>query len=188
VKEEDDMTKILLVGDSIRLSYMPRVKELLDGKAIVWGPEDNSRFVKYTLWYIAEWMGHFGRPDIIHWNNGIWDVYRQNDEMGIFTSLDDYMSDIRRLYAEMKKSGARIIFATTTPVGDAFRHISNEDIDRYNAAVLEFLKPEHVPINDLNRLIRQDKAGLLGKDMMHLSPDGIELAARQTASLLESLL
>ena len=182
------MTKILLVGDSIRLSYMPRVKELLNDKAIVWGPEDNARFAKYTLWYIAEWMGHFGKPDIIHWNNGIWDVYRQNDEMGLFTSLDDYMADMKRIYAEMKKSGAKILFATTTPVNDAFSKVSNEDVNRYNAAVLEFLKPENIPINDLNRLIGQDKFNLIAEDLLHLSPKGIELAAQQTAELLESFL
>ena len=41
--------KVTLLGDSIRQQYTPKVKELLGEDYEVWAPEDNCRFVKYTL-------------------------------------------------------------------------------------------------------------------------------------------
>jgi hypothetical protein len=42
------MEKILLIGDSIRLSYGDEVAKLLTDKAEVTGPADNCRFSAYT--------------------------------------------------------------------------------------------------------------------------------------------
>jgi len=182
------MKKILLVGDSIRLSYMPGVQKLLEGKADVWGSDDNARFAKYTLWYIVSWMAHFNPPDIIHWNNGIWDAYNLYPEKGVFTPLDVYMEEMKQIYAVMKKSGAQVIFATTTAVNDAFVPVKNKDIDLYNEKMTEFARSVGMPVNDLNGLIRQDKATLVSEDLFHLSAKGIELAAQQTAKTLEAYL
>ncbi len=44
------MKKVVLLGDSIRLwGYGTKVPELLGKDYEVWQPEDNCRFVKYTL-------------------------------------------------------------------------------------------------------------------------------------------
>ena len=50
------MKKILLLGDSIRLNYMPMVCKNLYGRAEVYGPEDNCRYAKYTLWCLSDWL------------------------------------------------------------------------------------------------------------------------------------
>ena len=54
------MKKVMLLGDSIRLSYQPAVQQKLAGAAEVWGPADNCRFAKYTLWETAAWLGQCG--------------------------------------------------------------------------------------------------------------------------------
>ena len=46
--------KVLLLGDSIRMSYQPYVACLLDGKAEVIGPTDNCQYSLYTLGYNDE--------------------------------------------------------------------------------------------------------------------------------------
>ena len=44
------MKKVVLLGDSIRLwGYGTKVPEMLGEDYEVWQPEDNCRFVKYTL-------------------------------------------------------------------------------------------------------------------------------------------
>ena len=43
------MKKILLLGDSIRMGYDDFVREKLDRTAEVYFPDDNGRFVQYTL-------------------------------------------------------------------------------------------------------------------------------------------
>jgi len=60
------MKTILLLGDSIRLSYQPLVAAKLDGRAKVVGPSENCRFALYTLMRLDEWLQECGKPDVIH--------------------------------------------------------------------------------------------------------------------------
>ena len=104
----------MLVGDSIRMNYCPVVYMKLSDLCEVVYPEENSRFAKYTLCEFGHWVEKYGKPDIIHWNNGLWDVFRYDGEH-ILTPIDDYLADMKRVYARMKQTGAKIIFATSTP-------------------------------------------------------------------------
>ena len=51
------MPNVLLLGDSIRLNYMPYVFRKLADRAVVYGPEENCRYSKYLLWGLEDWMG-----------------------------------------------------------------------------------------------------------------------------------
>ena len=68
------LPRVMLLGDSIRMSYQPLVAELLAGRAEVFGPRVNGRFALFTLTSIPDWIAEFGRPDLVHWNNGIHDA------------------------------------------------------------------------------------------------------------------
>ena len=69
------MKKVALLGDSIRLlGYGTKVPELLGEEYEVFQPEDNCRFVKYTLRMLFELREQIQDSDIIHWNNGLWDT------------------------------------------------------------------------------------------------------------------
>ena len=68
------MKEVLLLGDSIRMFYQERVKELLGEEYNVSAPEENCRFSMYTLNSLRTWLPGFPKPDIIHWNNGLWDT------------------------------------------------------------------------------------------------------------------
>lgn len=162
------MKKILLIGDSIRQLYQPHVIQKLDGIAEVWGPEENCRFAKYTLWHINEWINTMSSPDIIHWNNGIWDIFHINETAGIFTPLDEYITGLKRILQEMRKTNAQIIWATMTPVDPRFVYCRNDEIDQYNQAALEFMQSENIAINDLNTIIREDIDAYIGEDLLHL--------------------
>ncbi len=184
------MKKVVLIGDSIRMSYNDRVRQLLKDRAEVWGPADNCRFAKYTLWCINGWIneGAQNKPDIIHWNNGIWDIFKISDNLPVFTTLSEYLRTIEQIYTELKKFNAQIIFAATTPVAENFTAGSNVDIDRYNQAVTSFMNERGVPVNDLNSLIKTDMKRYISDDLLHLSSDGIEAAARQVTHFIERYL
>ncbi|MCR5484925.1 MAG: SGNH/GDSL hydrolase family protein [Clostridiales bacterium] len=182
------MKKVLLIGDSIRLSYDHRVRELLKDEAEVWGPDDNCRFTKYTLWEINGWIGHFGKPDIIHWNNGIWDTFKIADDIDPFTPLDEYLYNLEKIYGIMKRSGAKILFALTTPVRRQLLSDNIEKIRRYNEAASGLMKKLGVPVNDLYSLISSDIDGYIGDDCLHLNEKGVEAAARQTADFIRGYL
>ncbi len=184
------MKRVLLIGDSIRMSYSARVAELLSDKANVWGPTENCRFAKYTLWNIDNWLDMDGRgkPDVIHWNNGIWDTFRLNERVEPFTSISDYLRDMELIYNEMALTGAKILFATTTPVGRHFISDSNARIDRYNAAITEFMSKKGVPVNDLNALLRTDADSFLQPDLLHLNEQGVEVVSQQVADFIANYL
>jgi hypothetical protein len=195
------MKKVLLIGDSIRMSYQAQVKLALAAEAEVVWPEENARFAKYTLWQINGWIEELGKPDIIHWNNGIWDIYRLNEQVGIFTSMDEYIHDMARILKELRKTGAQIIWASTTAVDDRNVNCRNDDIDAYNLAVEELIKRENapvnnlnavekgnIPVNDLNAVVKGNISSFIGEDYLHLSGEGEKACAEAVVDAIRKVL
>lgn len=159
------MKNVLLIGDSIRFGAPPNspgygvyVKETLEaeGLAKVFAPDDNCRFAEYTLRYLYDWSNQLEKEkiDVIHWNNGLWDILRLNDDEPL-TPKDIYIYFLERIYKMMTKlfPNAKIIFALSTPVVEEwgnkafFRY--NSDIEEYNAAANELMNSLGVEVNDL---------------------------------------
>ena len=184
------MKNVLLLGDSIRQNYQPLTTEYLKDKANVYAPTDNCRFTTYTLINLDNWLKEVPKPDIIQWNNGIWDLTYFNGEKHPLTSLEDYLRDTKRICDRLKKTGATLIFALTTPLhpGKQRPNKSNDDIRRYNEAVAEMLKAEGVLINDLFTPVWADYDRYICDDGCHLSDEGKELCARLNAELMGPLL
>lgn len=172
--------KITLLGDSIRQQYGPRVAEILGDDFEVWAPQDNCRFAKYTLRGLFDWANDMEGSQIVHWNNGLWDLCRLFDEE-TFTSEDEYVENILRIADILKKRYGTVIFATTTPVRTTNIFNRNADADRFNARVTPLLKERGVIINDLNALLRDDPDNLICNDTIHLSDEAIEICAKQVA-------
>ena len=107
--------KVTLLGDSIRQQYCPKVKEILGEGFEVWAPEDNCRFAKYTLRGLFDWAMNMEGSEIVHWNNGLWDLCNLFGD-GTFTSDEEYAENIIRIADILKKKYGTVIFATTTPV------------------------------------------------------------------------
>ena len=101
------LPKILLLGDSIRMGYQPAVAELLKGRAQVVAPTDNCRFALYTSHRIYDWIAELGTPDIVHWNNGLWDSsYRLGRGPRQF-SIDDYVVNLLNIHSILSSDGIR---------------------------------------------------------------------------------
>lgn len=81
------MKRVLLLGDSISMGYREYVRELLAEEADVQYMEENGRFAKYTMWAANQWIRSNGAPDIVHWNNGVWDITIEPPLEGSFTPL-----------------------------------------------------------------------------------------------------
>jgi len=183
------MKEVLLLGDSIRMFYQERVKELLGGEYNVSGPAENGRFAAYTFNSLRMWLPAFPQPDIIHFNNGLWDTAILYPEDGCFTPLEEYIRTMERIVRQLKKTGAKLIFATTTPThpGKAEwvtdmppRHI-NAEIERYNAAAVALMQREGIEINDLYHLVCDHIEDYVSDDWIHPDPSGIEELAQAVA-------
>ncbi len=185
------MIKVMLIGDSIRLSYQARVRELLQGQADVQGPDDNCRFAAYTLFGLARWVPD-NDYDVIQWNNGQWDTCHMPDGR-IHTPLRVYLSLQKRIAKVLRPKAKRLLFATTTPVHpDQFETAvlngrKNADIAVYNQAAAAELSALGVEINDLHTPVVQDIQRYICQDRVHLSVDGVELCARQVSCMVGGL-
>ena len=177
------LPRVLLLGDSIRMSYQPAVAELLDGKAEVVGPEGNGQYSAFTLEHLDEWIEQLGCPNLVHWNNGIHDVGHNPTREPIQYPLCNYLANLRAILDKLLANDAQVIWATSTPVhpdkpwnpdGWSWR---NGEINRYNTAARKLMQQENVPINDLHALVEANVDDLLGQDMLHLSDEGKRLCA-----------
>lgn len=187
------MQNVLLIGDSIRLFYQDEVKNMLGDTYTVYGPEENCRFSAYVFNSLRLWFKEFPIPDIIHWNAGLWDTAILYPEDGCFTPLDEYIKNMGRILRELKKTGAKLVFSTTTPVSDEKSDFPgpmppahrNTDIINYNNAVLEIFKNEDIIINDLHSIMYPDRHLLLLDDMIHPNDTGVKLLGQAVADAIK---
>src|SRR5262245_20817742 len=62
-----ELPRVVLIGDSIRLGYAPRVAARLSGKAVVVSPTENGGDSASVLAHLDEWVLR-EKPDVVHLN------------------------------------------------------------------------------------------------------------------------
>lgn len=194
------MKKVLLLGDSIRMGYAEYVKELLKDKCeVYYDDKDNGRFAAYTLWQANQFFKNYGRFDVVHWNNGYWDMNVELPMVDAVHPVDEYIHFLKRIIVECQRNGAEIIFATTTPIleigssmdntGTGIKiNYNNDWVLRYNDAAKKLMLEKNVTINDLYTLMLKDKNFYKCEDMLHLTEEGYRICAEQVARLVEEKL
>lgn len=175
--------KITLLGDSIRMQYENRVRELLGEDFEVYSPSENCRFAKYTLRGLFDWKGKMEGSRIVHWNNGLWDICDLFGD-GLFSSEEEFLSNILRIADILTERYDTVIFATMTPVSDKNIYNKNSDIERYNDLVVPKLCERGIIINDLYALINSDRDRYISEDNIHMTEEGIEACAKQVADVI----
>ena len=103
------MTKVVLLGDSIRqIGYGKKVPAMLGDGYEVWQPTENCRFAQYTLRGMWDWKEHLDGADIVHWNNGLWDVCDLFGD-GPFTDKETYVATMVRVAKILQTKAKKII-------------------------------------------------------------------------------
>lgn len=182
------MIKVTLLGDSIRMiGYGLKVPNLLGEDFEVFQPNENCRFAKYTLRGLFDWERNMSGSQIIHWNNGLWDICNLFED-GLFTSESEYVENMLRIADILIARYDKVIFATTTPVTMQNRNIKNSNIERYNALLVPLLKEKGIIINDLYQLVSTNIDKYIRKDdNIHLSDEGIKVCAEQVADTIRKV-
>lgn len=191
------MKRVLLLGDSIRMGYDEYVKELLAGEfEVIYDDADNGRFSAYTLWQANQFFKNYGHFDVVHWNNGYWDMNIEQPMTEAFHPVDEYVRFLGRILAEIRNNGAVPVFATTVPIlsKEAAKDVvcdgvtpfdyNNEWVQKYNAAAEEFMRKEGVMINDLYSLCLEDPHYYKCPDLLHLTEEGYRRCAEKTAQVI----
>lgn len=182
------MKKVVLLGDSIRqLGYGKKVEEMLRPEYEVWQPEDNCRFAKYTLRMMFDYQEHIKDADIVHWNNGLWDVCDIFGD-GAFSSLDEYMKNMLRIADILLEWGCKVVFATTTPTHPDYTYAAYERTIEYNNSLVPELEKRGVIINDLFATMDEHRIDGICEDQIHLNENGINICAEQVVKAIHGAL
>src|SRR5689334_14549474 len=148
------LPNVMLIGDSISIGYTMDVRKLLAGKANVMRPmakgrngPDNGGSTIVGLKELDRWLGDY-KYSVIHFNWGLHDVHHRNAvtrepklgdkaHLPAAISLPDYKVNLERLVTMLEKTGAHLIWASTTvvPEGDIGRVAGEEK--GYNDAAKE---------------------------------------------------
>ncbi|NNM89204.1 MAG: hypothetical protein HKL95_11895 [Phycisphaerae bacterium] len=100
-----------------------------------------------------------GGWDVIHFNWGIWDAMyfskssRYYQGHGNTTSVADYENNLRKLVARLKLTGAKLIFANTTPIWKGPPGRPNGDVNAFNAVAKKLMEENGVTYENLNALV-----------------------------------
>ena len=190
------MKNIFLVGDSIRFGapnaskynnvspgYERYVKEKLADIANVYGPDENCRFAQFTLRFLQKWAAAVPAEeiDIVHWNNGLWDVLRLFGDEPL-TPMEFYENMLRRIYKRIRFlfPNAKIIFALSTAVIEE-RELPefvryNHEIEEYNKKAREIMEELGVEVNDLYSITSAFEHSLYA-DAVHFNEEGSKVLA-----------
>lgn len=178
------MKKIILLGDSIRLSYQSRVCELLGSDFAVWGPDDNCRFASYTLRMLYDYREQLKGADLIHFNCGLWDMCDLFGD-GPFTSPEVYVEQMVRIAKILKTYAPVVVFAATTPPSPRMWGHDIQRVRAYNAAAMAALEPLGILFDDLFTPVAEDIDRMISEDFLHASPYGVEVLANRVADCVK---
>lgn len=166
-----ELPKVVLVGDSIRLGYAPLVEEKLAGKAVVISTKDNGGDSANVLKHLDEWV-IAQKPAVVHFNCGLHDLKLAKATGRHQVEPDAYAANLRAIVERIRAgTNAAIVFANTTPIVDE-RHAARKanfdrteaDVKRYNEAAAKAMADLGVPVHDLHGIVTE---GMFGPDGTH---------------------
>lgn len=188
VKDVVGLPRVLLIGDSISMGYTLPTRKLLEGVANVHRIPQNGGPTKNGVANIDKWLGD-GHWDVIHFNWGIHDLKFMPDGKRQVEAAD-YEANLRSLVARMQKTGAKLIFATTTPIpkGPLIPPREFGQVADYNAIALNVMKEMGVTVNDLNAWITPKLAEMQKPQDVHYLDSGYDYLAQKVAQEIRAAL
>ena len=189
------LPRVLLLGDSISIGYTLAVRADLAGRANVHRPAANCGETAYGLAHLDSWLGS-GHWDVIHFNFGLHDLkyldakgnYVTPDKGRQVASPEQYGKNLRELVARLCHTGARLVFATTTPIPEGTDGRVLGDERRYNEVARRVMEENGIAIDDLGSYASRRQAQIQLPCNVHFTPQGYrELAELVSASMLAQL-
>jgi acyl-CoA thioesterase-1 len=195
VQDVAGLPRVLLIGDSISIGYTVPVREALRGKANVHRPMTNCGPTTRGVQSIDQWLSD-GKWDVIHFNFGLHDL-KYVDDAGKNAPPDkghpqvserEYEKNLETIVARLKKTGAKLIFATTTPVPPGADARIKGDEQKYNAVARRVMTKNGATIDDLYAFAEPRLAEIQLPANVHFKPEGSKQLAEQVAgSVLRAL-
>ena len=193
------LPRVLLIGDSISIGYTPGVKDLLQGTADVQRVNQNCGPTTRGLANLDKWLGDEAW-DVIHFNFGLHDL-KYIDENGkrvppsdgkIQVAPEDYRRNLTSIVESLLRSGATLIWCTTTPVPAGAHGRIPGDAVRYNRIALDVIHnvapAGTILVNDLHGYVQQHSEQIQKPADVHFTPAGRQRLATQVSAAIRQAL
>ena len=179
VQDDPKLPRVLLIGDSVSRGYTLPTRKALVGVANVHRAPANCGPTASGLKNLDVWLGD-GKWDLIHFNFGIHDRG---------TPLKDYSARLEQIAERLQKTGAKVIWATTTPIPDvpAQKQTAASIVER-NAAALAIMQRRQIPVDDLFAAITPQLAKLQNPNDVHFTAEGYDFLGGQVAAAIRQAL
>jgi lysophospholipase L1-like esterase len=179
VPDDPKLPRVLLIGDSVSRGYTQATRKVLAGKANVHRAPANCGPTASGIKNLDVWLGN-GKWDVIHFNFGIHD---RN------TPLADYTQRLEQLIERMKKTGARLIWASTTPIPDSpdGKQTAASIVER-NKAAAGVMKKHGVLTDDLFAAVTPRLAELQPPNDVHFNAKGYDFLGETVAASIQQAL
>jgi lysophospholipase L1-like esterase len=176
VVDDPKLPRVLLIGDSVSRGYTQAVRKAMAGKANVHRAPANCGSTASGLKNIQVWLGN-GKWDVIHFNFGIHDRA---------TPIADYTQRLERLIERMKKPGAKLIWASTTPIpDDPAKKQSAASIVERNKAASDVMTRYGIATDDLFTAITPHLAEMQNPRDVHFNAKGYDFLGQTVAAFIE---
>ena len=188
VTDNPRLPRVLLIGDSISIGYTLPVRDLLKDKANLHRIPVNGGPTLTGLTQLSKWLGA-GKWDVIHFNWGLHDL-KFMDTGKQQVPLEDYEKNLRELVKQLKATGARLIWCSTTPVPDAEMKPprKNPDVIAYNAVAKKVMTENGIAMNDLYAFALPQLSAIQRPANVHFTDEGSRVLAKQVAATIEAAL
>lgn len=195
--QEKGVPNVLIIGDSISLGYAPYVKTQLQGRVNIVHAPGNNAGTTLGCQKLTEWLGDT-QWDLIHFNWGLHDLKHVKADTGQNSNdpndpqqadIQQYKKNMEQLVKQLKRTRAKLIFATTTPYPAGVKPCRlPEDAQRYNRVACQIMKKNGITVNDLHDYILPRLQELQQPVNVHFSKQGSEvLAAQVVTSIMAGL-
>jgi hypothetical protein len=198
VTDVEGLPRVLLIGDSISIGYTVPVRELLKGKANVHRPLTNCGPTTRGVAAIDAWLGD-GKWDVIHFNWGLHDLKYmgpKNENLAEPKAqgshqqvpIKEYEANLRTLVKRLQKTGATLVWRSTTPVPKGAKGRVVGDSAKYNAVAKTIMDAHGIAIDDQYAFVMNSKETNTLPANVHFDSAGSKALAQQAVSAIQKAL
>jgi len=198
IQDDPNLPRVLLIGDSISIGYTLDVRELLAGTANVHRPPTNCGPTTNGVENIDKWLGD-GKWDVIHFNFGLHDLKYMGPKGQNLADpkasdshqqvpIAEYEKNLRTIVTRMKKTGAKLIWRSTTPVPEGAAGRVVGDSAKYNEVAAKVMHENGIATDDMYTYSMPRLKEIQRPANVHFTPAGSrELAEHVVAAINEAL-
>ena len=207
IVDDPALPRVLLIGDSVSIAYTLIVRDELKGVANVHRVPANGGATRTALsdYGLCRWIKDGEKWDVIYFNHGLHDAsYRFENGMDKdkdgnyaspargckpYVSLEDYEKNLHTIIGILRKTGAKLVFGTTTPIpnSQAEKYVENSEMP-YNEIAKKVMAEEGVAVVDLWAAVKPNQEKLQGARNVHFNPEGSKVLGKQVAASLRSVI